>query len=180
MEENRNITLGMISGLSERDFVDRRGGEWSIAEILEHLVLAETGTSKAIRKTLKENAGRLPAYPADDSMISAGELDPSRAKMTEAPEVARPRGSHGKEEILGLASQAREATRVSLEMLAGADPRSAEFPHPFFGSMNLYEWPYRFILEHERQHHPQIERILRRLEKQGEHVGPASQEQGRS
>ncbi|MGB3095833.1 MAG: hypothetical protein WBB46_03745 [Candidatus Deferrimicrobiaceae bacterium] len=27
--------------------------------------------------------------------------------------------------------------------------------------MNLYEWPHRIIREHENQHHPQIERILR-------------------
>lgn len=85
----------------------------------------------------------------------------SRERMTEAPEVAHPKGSYGKEEILGLAAQVREATRESLTMLAGSDPRSVEFPHPFFGSMNLYEWPHRIIREHENQHHPQIERILR-------------------
>lgn len=103
MEENRKITLGMVSGLSEAAFVRREEGEWSVSEILEHLVIAETGSSKLIRK----------------------------------------------------------ATRETLTMLAGSDPRSVEFPHPFFGSMNLYEWPHRIIREHEHQHHPQIERILR-------------------
>ena len=38
-----------------------------------------------------------------------------------------------------------------------------EFPHPFFGSMNLYEWPCWIILEHEREHHPQIREIVRKL-----------------
>lgn len=165
MEENRRITLGMVAGLSDAEFVRREEGEWSIAEILEHLVLAETGTSKVIRKMLKENSGRLPAYPDDDTVIAVRETGRSREPMTEAPEVAHPKGSHGKEEILRLAAQAREATRTSLEMLAGADPRSAEFPHPYFGIMNLYEWPHRIIREHERQHHPQFERILRRLGK---------------
>jgi hypothetical protein len=165
MEENRRITLTMVSGLSGSEFVSRKEGEWSIAEILEHLVLAETGTSKLIRKMLKENAGKLPAYPADDSVLTMRETARPVERMTEAPEVAHPKGSYGMEEILRLAAQAREATRASLEMLAGADPRSVEFPHPFFGSMNLYEWPRRIILEHERQHHPQIERILRNLGK---------------
>jgi len=138
MEENRRITLGMV---------------------------AETGTSKVIRKMLKENTGNLPPHPADDTVLAIRETSRSREGMAEAPEVAHPRGSLGKEEILRLAVQAREATRASLEMLAGADPRSAEFPHPFFGSMNLYEWPHRIIREHERQHHPQIEKILRSLGK---------------
>lgn len=165
MEENRRITLEMVSHLSDADFVVREEGEWSIADILEHLVLAETGTSKVIRKMLKENAGKLPPYPADDRVLTMRETGRSRERMTEAPEVAHPKGSLGKEGILRLAGQTREATRASLEMLAGADPRSAEFPHPFFGSMNLYEWPHRIILEHEREHHPQIERILRNLGK---------------
>lgn len=165
MEENRRITLGMVAGLSDAEFVHREGGEWSVAGILEHLVLAETGTSKLIRKMLKENRGKLPPYPADDTVLAIRETARPGERMTEAPEVARPKGSLGKEEILGLAAQAREGTRASLEELAGADPRSVEFPHPFFGSMNLYEWPHRIIREHERQHHPQIEWILRSLGK---------------
>ena len=165
MERNREITLGLVSGLSGEEFVDRAEGEWSIAEILEHLVLAETGTSKVIRKMLKENAGKLLPYPADDAVLAVRETGGPRERMTEAPEVALPKGSLGKEEILTSAAQAREATRASLEMLAGVDPRSVEFPHPFFGNMNLYEWPHRIIREHERQHHPQIEEVLRRLGK---------------
>jgi hypothetical protein len=163
MEKNREITLGMVSGLSGEEFVDRAEGEWSIADILEHLVLAETGTSKVIRKMLKENAGKLPSYPTDDAVLAVRETGGSRERMTEAPEVALPKGSLGKKEVLTSAAQTREATRFSLEMLAGVDPRSVEFPHPFFGNMNLYEWPHRIIREHERQHHPQIEGVLRRL-----------------
>ncbi len=165
MEENRGITLGMVSGLSDAEFSVRGEGQWSIAWILEHLVLAETGTSKVIRKMLRENAGKLSPYPADDRVLVVRETGRSRERMTEAPEVARPKGSRGKEEILVSAAQAREATRVSLGMLAGVDPRGAEFPHPFFGNMNLYEWPHRIILDHERQHHPQIETVLRSLGK---------------
>ncbi len=165
MEKNREATLSMISGLSDEEFSDRARGEWSIAEILEHLVLAETGASKVIRKMLKEKAAMLPPYPADDAVLRVRETGRSRERMSEAPEAARPTGSYGKEEILALAERARDATRVSFEMLAKADPRSAEFPHPFFGDMNLYEWPHRIILDHERQHRPQIEGILRRLGK---------------
>ena len=73
MEEGRRVTLAMVSGLSDSEFVRRNEGEWSIAEILEHLVLAETGISKLIRKMLKENAGKLPPYPADDSGLGVRE-----------------------------------------------------------------------------------------------------------
>lgn len=160
MEENRGITLGMIGTLPDDRFVQREGGEWSIAQILEHLVLAETGTSKLIRKLLKDRAGTNPPYPEDDSVLAVRPAGPNRERLTETPEAARPKGGYGKEEILSRAASTREATRVSLGMLAGADPRSLEYPHPFFGAMNLYEWLCRIVLEHERQHHLQIREIV--------------------
>jgi len=85
MEENRAITLGLIGDLPAEAFPRQPEGGWSIAQLLEHLVLA------------------------------------------------------------------------------GADPRSLEYPHPFFGVLNLYEWLHRIVLEHERQHHPQIRGIVRAL-----------------
>jgi len=162
MEENRRITLGMIGSLPADAFVRREGGEWSIGQILEHLILAETGTSKLIRKMLKEKAGSLSPYPEEDSVLAVRPAGPSGERLAEAPEVALPKGDFGKEEILSLAASTREATRVSLGMLAEADPRSVEYPHPFFGNMNLYEWLCRIVLEHERQHHPQILEIVRK------------------
>lgn len=163
MEENRRVTLGMIGLLPVDAFVRREEGEWSIAQILEHLVLAETGTSKLIRKMLKEKAGSLPPYPEDDSALAVRPAGPAGERLTRAPEAALPKGGFGKEEILSLAASTREATRVSLGLLAEVDPRSLEYPHPFFGGMNLYEWLCRIVLEHERQHHPQIREIVRKL-----------------
>lgn len=163
MEENRAITLGMIGDLPADVFVRQPEGEWSISQILDHLVLAETGTSKLIRKMLKEKAGSLPPYPEDDSVLAVRPAEAGRERLTVAPEVARPREHHGKDEILSLAASTREATRVSLGMLAGTDPRSLEYPHPLFGVLNLYEWLHRIVLEHERQHHPQIREIVRSL-----------------
>jgi len=163
MEKIREITLGAAKGLSEADFARRVDGEWSVAEILEHLLIAETGTSKVIRKCLKENAGKLPPYPADDSVLAARPPKTSPGTVTQAPEAAIPSGGVGKEELLARAAEVRRQMRLSLEMLAGVDPRSAEFPHPLFGNLNLYEWPSLLVLGHERQHRLQIEKILRKL-----------------
>lgn len=163
MEKIREFTLNAANGLSEEDFARRVDGEWSVAEILEHLLIAETGTSKVIRKCLKENAGKLPPYPADDSVLAVRPPKTPPAAVTQAPEAAIPSGGVGKEELLARAAEVRRQMRVSLEMLAGADPRSAEFPHLLFGSLNLYEWPCFLVLGHERQHHAQIEKILRKL-----------------
>lgn len=163
MEKAREITLGAARSLSEAEFARGVDGEWSVAEILEHLLIAETGTSKVIRKCLKDNAGKLPPYPADDSVLTVRPPRTQPANPAKAPEAAIPPGGVGKEELLSRAAEVRRQMRVSLEMLAGADPRSAEFPHLLFGNMNLYEWPFVIVLGHERQHHLQIEAIVRKL-----------------
>ncbi len=163
MEKTRDFTLEAARNLSEEEFTRRVDGEWSVAEILEHLLIAETGTSKVIRKCLKENAGKLPPYPADDSDLSVRPPKTPSVQVTEAPAAAMPSGGIGKEELLSRAAECRRQMRASLEMLSGADPRAAEFPHVLFGSLNLYEWPWLLVLGHERQHHRQIEGILRKL-----------------
>jgi len=163
MEKARSRTLEMAGELSEAEFALRVGGDWSVAEILEHLLIAETGTSKVIRKCLKENAGRLPPYPADDSVLAVRPPETSPERVVTAPEAAIPKGGIGKEELLAQAASSRAQMRISLEMLAGADPRSVEFPHPLFGNINLYEWPCLIVLGHEKQHHAQIAEILRKL-----------------
>lgn len=163
MEKSREITLKAARSLSAEEFAFRADGEWSVAEILEHLIMAETGTSKVIRKCLKDNAGKLPPYPADDSGIGLRPVKTGRVQATEAPPAAIPAGGIGKDELLARAAECRRWMRTSLEMLAQVDPRAAEFPHAVFGDLNLYEWPFLIVLGHERQHHRQIEGILRKI-----------------
>ena len=161
LEETRKETLGMVSGLSEAEFSRREPGEWSVADILEHLILSEIGTSKVIRKMLKEKAGTMPPYPADDSVLTVREVPPPSGKAT-APEAVRPKGpARGKAEVLAALAECRARTLESLAMLAGVDPRGAEFPHPRFGAINLYEWPALSIRSHEHDHQLQIAGILR-------------------
>lgn len=165
MEQGRERTLDILSGLTEEEFAAREGGEWSAAQILAHLLMAETGTSKVIRKAIK-TAGTLPPYPADDSVLSVRVLRQLPGGM-DAPEAAQPGTPPGKEELLGNARETREQTSASFAMLASVDPRAATFPHPLFGELNLYEWPAVTILAHERDHQAQLLALRSRL-RQGE------------
>ncbi len=161
MEENRKAVLELVSGLSEDEFSARPEGEWSVAEVLEHMILSEIGTSKVIRKVLKENAGKLPPYPADDSALAPRSFPGLSEEGRKSPEAALPKGGMGKTELLALAARSREETLRSIAMMAGADPRSGLFPHASLGSLNLYEWAALIVLGHQRQHLRQIETIVR-------------------
>ncbi len=162
MEEVRARTLSALSGLTEEEFSRRVDGEWSAAQILHHLLMAETGTSKVIRKSIKASGGALPPYPADDSGLDVRKL-PKPVVTYEAPESIRPENPPGKDDLLRLARETREQTAVSFAILATVDPREATFPNPLFADLNLYEWPSVTVLMHEREHQGQIRRLLARL-----------------
>jgi len=162
MEKVRRETLSVVSGLTDEEFSRRVDGEWSAAQILHHLLMAETGTSKVIRKAIKSSAGTLPPYPADDSAIDVRKL-PKPVGGYQAPEQIRPENPPGKDDLLRLARETREQTAASLAMLATVDPRAATFPHPLFADLNLYEWPAVTVLMHEREHQGQIRALQSRL-----------------
>ena len=163
MEKVRGETLSSLSGLTEEEFSRKLGGEWSAAEILHHILMAEIGVSKVIRKVIKSAAGSLPSYPADDTVLVVRKLEKPLASY-QAPAAVRPGDPPGKADLLGLARDTREQTAASLAMLATVDPRAATFPHPLFGvDPNLYEWPALTVLMHEREHQGQIRELLARL-----------------
>jgi len=162
MEKVRRETLSVVSGLTDEEFSRRVDGEWSAAQILHHLLMAETGTSKVIRKAIKSSAGTLPTYPTDDSAIDVRKL-PKPVGGYQAPEQIRPENPPGKDDLLRLARETREQTAASLAMLATVDPRAATFPHPLFADLNLYEWPAVTVLMHEREHQGQIRALQSRL-----------------
>ncbi|MEW6719259.1 MAG: DinB family protein [Thermodesulfobacteriota bacterium] len=162
MEAVRGETLGIVSGLTEEEMYRGAAGSWSAAQILYHLLLAETGTSKVIRKAIKSAEGRLPSYPEDDSLLSVRELSAPVGSF-QAPDLVRPDDPPGRNDLLRLARETRERTAESFSMLAAVDPRAARFPHPLYGELDLYEWPAVVILMHEKDHQGQLRALAARL-----------------
>jgi len=167
MENVRGETLAALSGLSEEEMRRAEEGNWSAAQILYHILMAETGTSKVIRKAIKSAAGALPPYPEDDSCLSVRQLSRPVGAF-EAPEIVRPDDPPGKDGLLRLARETREQTAASFSMLAAVDPRAARFPHPLYGELDLYEWPAVTILMHERDHLDQLRELLEHLREEPE------------
>jgi beta-phosphoglucomutase len=159
MEKVREETLAALSGRSEEEASRAAEGGWSAAQILYHVLMAEIGTSKVIRKTIR--SASLPPYPEDDSSLSVRELSRPVGAF-EAPEIVRPDDPPAGQELLRLARETRERTAATFSMLAVVDPRAARFPHPFYGELDLYEWPAVTILMHERDHQGQLRAALDR------------------
>ncbi|MBM4169168.1 MAG: DinB family protein [Ignavibacteria bacterium] len=134
---------------------------WSIADILEHLVLAERAMLLLIEsllrkaRTISEQENPSPTFEvALDDVIER-----SRTAKFSTPERFRPTDQAPIEDSL---KELRElqAQLVGLRpRLEAADLTSASFRHWTFGPLNLGQW-LAFVSHHERRHLAQIEAIL--------------------
>lgn len=134
-------------------------GGWSVAEIVEHLSIAEPGITRAIEGLLRpasdvESSQAAPQAFAPFSLDEQAEQ--ARGKI-EAPEFLRPTGLPLSEGLARLKES--RAKLAALRPLFVAADYSRKFPHPAFGPLNASQW-LAFIGMHEERHLRQIERIL--------------------
>ena len=160
LERVRADVLREVDGLSQRQAdwkpTDK---DWSVGEIVDHLTVAETATSKLTTKLLKEvQAGSAAAvFPHDLAEFGAPPLREGDAGG-EAPPVVWP--GHGKPvgELVGAMKATRARSRESIERLAGCDPRRLTFKHFRFGDMDLGQW-WRLTAAHDAMHLRQIREV---------------------
>jgi hypothetical protein len=132
--------------------------EWSVGEVVHHLILAEIATGKLTTKLTREAeaAGAAGGFPADLTALKPFPAPPAGA--AEAPEVVWP--EHGKpiEELLATMRATRERSRRSIEKLASLDPRPLKFKHFRFGELDLAQW-WQLQAHHDGIHLAQIREI---------------------
>ncbi|HYB42985.1 MAG TPA: DinB family protein [Candidatus Methylomirabilis sp.] len=157
LESIRADLLEEIGGLSQVQ-ADWRPGErdWSIGEIVHHLVMAEVATGKLTSKLLKEAGTSAPPFPAGLSRFPP--LPPWPPGPAEAPPAVRPEEGHKIEELVGSLAAARERSRQSVERLATVDPRSLKWPHPRFGEYDLAQW-WLLQARHDADHLQQLRAV---------------------
>ena len=133
---------------------------WSAAEVLEHLTLVERLFGGRIVKAVDAARSGLSAEaqpraplpePVEQRMVD-------RVNKRQAPEPAQPTGN------VDVASgwAALEGNHANLrETLAGCDGLALSqvtLDHPFFGTMNVYQW-VELMAAHEGRHTEQIKEI---------------------
>ncbi len=129
-----------------------RPGAWSAAEVIAHLTMVE--------ERIALGASQLPQAPP--TRVSVWR------RLHVPPRFAEWRGIRAKtpipldrsflvekEAMLKRLAAARQRTLALLEQNVGRDLRAYRWPHPFFGSLNYYQW-FRMIAHHEVRHTKQL------------------------
>lgn len=162
LEAARNKVVETVSSLSDEQANFRPSTEkWSAAEIVEHLAKTEANLVRVVGKLL----GKAEA----ENALSDGTLNPpvsfaamaekARNERFQAPAFIAPEGSANIAESLKQLSQSRVALVEMRPRIEAVDCSNVEYPHPFFGKMNLYQW-LGFIGVHELRHLAQIKNLL--------------------
>jgi len=159
LEKLQGAIASAISGLSPELLPWHPEGKWCTAEVLEHLYLTYTGTTKGFQR-VAEAGKSLATSPtwADRGkallVTGLGYFPPGR----KAPPSARPRGIASEKvlaEILEKIAEMDKAIRQCEEKL-GARQRLLD--HPVLGPLNTREWR-KFHLVHGLHHAKQIRRL---------------------
>jgi len=137
--------------------------EWSIAENLEHLVLAEQGSINRVWSAADAARMGRPVWTGEP--VHRGRSIEEIVKLTwvagqEAPEIARPRRG-GPASYWIVALQCNQPLLEALPArLEGLDPRDVVTPHPISGPWDADQW-LAFVRFHLVLHRAQIESVTR-------------------
>lgn len=152
--------------LSPEQLSWRHPGKWSIAEILEHLFLTYTGTSKGLRRVLEAGKPLATAIGWKHRarafvVVGLGYMPSGR----ESPAVARPRGLAPEKVVGEILAKVAEMDELMTHCEEKFGARIKLLDHPVLGACSLNQWR-KFHLVHGRHHVKQIYRLRQEIGRQ--------------
>jgi hypothetical protein len=131
---------------------------WSVAEILEHIAIAEARIEQLFTSQVAEARAR--GHGADQLQLP--DLSPwdrsvvlDRSRRVTSREAVRPSGTLDAASAWAAAERSFESFRNAVAASDGIPLGQIVQPHPVFGPMNLYGW-VEFVAGHEARHAAQI------------------------
>jgi len=156
LESVRGELLGEIEGLSQAQ-ADWKPGEkdWSVGEIVHHLIVAEVMTGKLTTKLTREAeaAGTLKPLPAD--LRDFVPMSAKAASSANAPPGVWPESGKPIAALIDEMKATRARSRQSMEKLAAVDPRPLVFNHFVLGDLDLSQW-WELQAQHDGVHLRQL------------------------
>jgi DinB family protein len=155
--DSRNGVQEAVTGLTEAQLNFKPSPfRWSIAEIIEHLAIAEERLNDGVFEQLKNS----PASSQDRDPRSIDEMIlskvPDRSAKFQAPDVVRPTGRWTVKTALEHFLTARAKTITFLQ--TAPDLRRHQMNHPALGPLDGYQWALA-VAAHSERHTRQIAEV---------------------
>lgn len=136
-------------------------GRWSAGELVCHLIIVERAVIRGAEKLLQKAPNPLPFYKRLHVPMALVE---SRLIRRTSPLAIDPEMVRGKEEMLAELLEVRERTLAFIEETRERDLSKYHMPHPFLGTLTVYQW-FQMIASHELRHTKQMKEIADSLPK---------------
>jgi uncharacterized damage-inducible protein DinB len=163
VEEKRKELLQSFAGASSSRLSQRSAKDsWSVAEILDHLRMVESGVARLIAKRVGQ--AREAGLGAENSTASVMPSFDKYSTLLEgavlkSPEIVLPRTNVDLKEALDGLESSRQALRAAVVSANGLAIGEIKHTHAVLGELDLYQWLI-FVGQHETRHKKQIERTL--------------------
>ena len=166
VEEKRKELLQSFAGASASRLSRRAAQDsWSVAEILDHLRMVESGVARLITKRVgqakeaglgeeKSTASVMPSFDRYSAQLEGAVL--------KSPEMVLPRVDVDFKEALDGLESSRQALRAAVVSANGLAIGEIKHTHAVLGELDLYQWLI-FVGQHEGRHRKQIERTLKSI-----------------
>ena len=160
LQRTRDKFLQSIAGLSQKQWTFKPApGRWSVAEVAEHIAVAESALSGLVQKQLMAS----PAAPEKREQVKGKDeivlqRVPDRSQKAQAPEFLRPTGRWATEADLTKAFEESRAATMNYVRTTNDDLRDHFLDHPRLGTMDGYQW-LLLISAHSERHTAQIEEV---------------------
>ncbi len=132
-------------------------GGWSAAEVIAHLTMVEQAILGGAERVLQKE-------PTPISLWKRVHIPPMvsewRTFKRQTPIPLDPALLDEKQAMLDRFQALRQRTLAFIETNQHRDLSRWRYPHPFFGSLNIYSW-LRNIYHHEIRHTKQLREIAR-------------------
>lgn len=164
VEEKRTDLLRKLEGADPGVMAQRPSADkWSVAEVLDHLQMVESGVARLIAKRVtRAREGGLRKEESTESIIGSIDfMGPTLDNAPiEAPEQVRPRADADPEKALAALAAARQSLHEAVAIADGFALGEIKHTHAILGELDLYQWIV-FLGRHEARHTRQIERTLK-------------------
>jgi len=160
LQATHDAFLKSITGLSEKQWKFKPAPDrWSVAEVAEHITVSESTILGMVQS--KVMAG--PATPEKRAEVKVTDeqilqMVPDRSHKAQAPEFLKPTGRWATREDLAKTFEDERKATMDYVKTSNDDFRNHFGPHPFFGTLDAYEW-ILLISAHSERHTKQIEEV---------------------
>ena len=159
LERLREAITSATAGMTAEDLMRHPEGKWSTAEVLEHLYLTYTGTTKAFERCLQAGKPLARTPMMKDRMrtfvvTGLGHLPNGR----KAPERTQPRGMPANEVTREIGPRISAMEELIAQCEARFGKRTRVLDHPILGPLTARQWR-KFHWIHGCHHLKQIQKL---------------------